>query len=123
MLAVPKVKDGGEGKGAESANRLPVSVGISSDYMADLTRALRLSISGDNIDVELPQDVGKVGEGPATLVGGERMPTPNLTIPDNVPLDLRNKLAIAMVNSGMGVPSVSVSTRYCLLFGVAIVRI
>ncbi len=53
----------GRGKGRSLPIVSQFLWGLVLTTMADLACALRLSISGDNIGVELPQDVGKVGEG------------------------------------------------------------
>ena len=66
-----------------------------------LTTALRISISGEGMELT-PQVLNREGEGSAEQ--GVRQG--RLTVPDDLPVDLRAKLAVAMINLGLTVPEV-----------------
>ena len=68
----------------------------SSAALPTLSTALRLSIAGETLDraVELQPSVGDVEE------------TAVLQIPDDMPVDLRVKLAVSMIQLGKTVPEV-----------------
>ena len=67
-----------------------------SSALPTLSTALRLSIAGETLDraVELQSSVGEVEE------------TAVLQIPDDMPVDLRVKLAVSMIQLGKTVPEV-----------------
>ena len=96
---VPELPAEGERRSADPL--ATSSFGITSDYMADLTRALRLSISGDNIEVDL--SAAKEDTTPTT---DSAMSSCDMTIPGDMPVDLRTKLAVAMINTGKEVSEV-----------------
>ena len=88
---------------AEAGN--PTSSDDSSLHMmADLNTALRISISGENIELN--------SEKPMTYVGTmfERMSEFDLSVPEDMPVDLRVKLAVAMIHNGKKFPDVNQNT-------------
>jgi len=74
-----------------------------SDFMPALTKVLRLSISGYSVDVG---SQSSEDEDPYIAQGGGARPEGGLVIPAEMPVDLRVKLAIAMVNTNREVPEV-----------------
>ena len=99
-----------EGTSEGSANPPVASAArSSSSFMPDLTKVLRLSISGYNVDVG---SQSSEDEDPYISSGGGAVPEGGLIVPAEMPVDLRTKLAIAMVNTNREVPEVCV-----LLYG------
>ena len=62
-----------------------------------LTTALRISISGENIELGSDSMVDSLAEKPVES---------SLMLPDDMPVDLRVKFAIAMINLGKTIPEV-----------------
>lgn len=85
----------------ESSRLESFSTDTSSVHiMADLTTALRISISGENLELNTDMSMTVVDE---VL---ER----TLFLPDDMPVDLRVKLAVAMIHIGKEVPEVKTTT-------------
>ena len=77
------------------------STDSSAAHMADLTTALRISISGENM--ELNPDL------PMTRV--DTVLEQTLFFPNDMPVDLRVKLAVAMIHTGKEVPEVKTTNK------------
>ena len=78
----------------------------SSSYLS-LTDALRISISGESMEYEEAAAVSS-GE-PAASSSGEQLSdgsSAGLIVPSGMPVDLRVKLSLAMINLGQQVPEV-----------------
>ena len=73
----------------------PPSGSSSTSYLS-LTDALRISISGESIELE---ESGEEAEDQHEDLG-------ELLLPDGMPVDLRVKLALAMINLGKRFPEV-----------------
>ena len=79
----------------------------SDSTLPTLSTALRLSIAGETLDqdaIELQPSIGDL------LLQQETA----LEVPDDMPVDLRVKLAVSMIQLGKTVPEVSLN--YCMIF-------
>ena len=72
----------------------------SDSTLPTLSRALRLSIAGETLD----QDTAELQ--PSLNVGDGGIHNTVLEIPDDMPVDLRVKLAVSMVHLAKTVPEV-----------------
>lgn len=71
----------------------------SDSALSTLSTALRLSIAGETLD----QDTTELQSSISDMVNHKE---PALVVPDDVPVDLRVKLAVSMIQLGKTVPEV-----------------
>lgn len=77
----------------------------SSDYLS-LTDALRISISGEDMDLPSEEELMSAASSSEPAAGSGRRSGRTLLVPDSMPVDLRVKLALAMINLGQEIPEV-----------------
>ena len=78
--------------------------------LSTLSTALRLSIAGETLDQDATELQPSISD-----VDIQRETT--LMVPDDMPVDLRVKLAVSMIQLGKIVPEVSSYSTSCTLFG------
>lgn len=81
-----------------------------------LTTALRISISGEGLELDSLADRGQCGQEEEQGARGGR----SLCIPGDMPVDLRAKLAVAMINLEESVPEVLCVCGYMTVYPVCI---
>ena len=92
---------------SENDNCLPsLDAPVNLDDVS-LTTALRISISGD--DMELGSDTMPCGE----VAAEQEKSEDTLILPDEMPVDLRVKLALAMIHLGKKFPEVLIAITPC----------